>query len=75
MLISALPLPLSCTVTTTSVSIIENGESVLERNNRLRVQISLLSFAQPVTTIQLDAGFIGGLSSIKSVIVVTLNIY
>ena len=55
MLIPALPVPLSCRVNT----IMENGETAHEKNNRLRVQIGLPPLAQPRITQQLDTGYIG----------------
>ena len=37
----------------------ENGETVHEKNNRLRVKIGLPPLAQPRTKLQLDTGYIG----------------
>ena len=71
MSISALPLPLSGMVNTESVLIIENVESVFDKNTRFRVKIGLLPLAQPGTTLQLDAGFIGGSYPVQSTIVTT----
>ena len=71
MSISALPLPLSGTVNTESVLIIENVESVFDKNTRFRVKIGLLPLAQPGTTLQLDAGFIGGSYPVQSTIITT----
>ena len=73
--ISALPLPLSCTVNTASVPITKNNESVFEKNNTLRVKISLPHLAHLVTIVQFDASFIGGSYSVHSAIVATVNIY
>ena len=44
--ITAVPLPLSCTVNMASTPIMENDESVFEKNNRLRVKIGLPRLAQ-----------------------------
>ena len=71
--ISTLPLPLSCTVNTESVPIIENVESVFDKNNRFRVKISLLSLAQPGTTLQLDVGLINA-PSLEKITINTLEI-
>ena len=61
--ISSLPLPLSCTVNTVSTSIMENGETVHDKNNRIRVKIDIPSLAQHRTTLQLDTGYIGNSST------------
>jgi len=58
--ITALPLPLSCTVNTASAPIMENGESVFDKNNRLRAKIGLPPLPQPGTIVHLNASFIGG---------------
>ena len=58
MSISAVPLPLSCTVDAESVPIILNVESVFNKNNRLRVQIGLPPTTQPGITLQLNADLI-----------------
>ena len=71
--ISTLPLPLSCTVNTESVPIIENVESVFDKNNRFRVKISLPSLAQPGTTLQLDVGLINA-PSLEKITINTLEI-
>ena len=73
--ISALPLPLSCTKNTVSIPITKNGESVFDKNNRLRVKICLLPLTQLVTIVQFDADFFSGSYSIQSAIVATVNIY
>jgi len=41
----------------------ENGESVFDKNNRLRAKIGLPPLPQPGTIVQLDAGFIVNSSS------------
>ena len=56
--ITALPLPLSCTVNTASAPIMENGESVFDKNNRLRAKIGLPPLPQPGTVVQLDSNLI-----------------
>ena len=56
--ITALPLPLSCTVNTASAPIMENGESVFDKNNRLRAKIGLPPLPQPGTVVQLDSDLI-----------------
>ena len=56
--ITALPLPLSCTVNTASAPIMENGESVFDKNNRLRAKIGLPPLPQPGTIVQLDSDLI-----------------
>ena len=63
MLISALPLLLCCTVNTVDIVITGNGEFIFERNDRVRVKIGIPLLTQPGTTLQLDTGFIGDLSS------------
>ena len=40
-----------------------NGEFTFERNDRVRVKIGIPLLTQPGTTLQLDTGFIGDLSS------------
>ena len=59
MRMSALPLPLSCTINTASTPISKNCESAFVKNNRFRAKIGLPSRALSVTTVQLDATFIG----------------
>ena len=61
--ISALLLPLSCTVNTVSTPIIEKDKSVFGKNDRFKTKINLPPLALPVTTVQLDAGFIVNSSS------------
>ena len=56
--IPALPVPLSCTVNTASAPIMESGESVFEKNNRLRAKIGLPPLSQPGTIVQLDSALI-----------------
>ena len=68
MSISALPLPLSCTVNAEYIPIIVNVESIFDRNNRFRVKIGLPSLAQPGTTLQLDMGLINDPSSEQVII-------
>ena len=63
MTILALPLPLRCTVNTASAPIIENVESVFDKNNMFRIKIGLPLLDQRGTTLQLDAGFINAPSS------------
>ena len=41
-----------------SVPIIENVESIFDKNNIFRVEIGLPPLAQPGTTLQLDVGLI-----------------
>ena len=71
--ISALSLPQSCTVNTESVSIIENFESVFDKNNRFRIKLSIPPFAQSRTTLQLDTGLIN-VPSLEQVIINTTEI-
>ena len=61
--IPALLVPLSCTVNTASAPIMENGESVFDKNNRLRAKIGLPPFPQPGTIVQLDSDLIVDSSS------------
>ena len=56
--ITALPLPISCTVNMADIAIIENGESVFEKNNRLRAKIGIPPLPQPGTVVQLDSDLI-----------------
>ena len=75
MSLSALPLPLSYTANTASTPITKIGDSVVEKNNRLKAKIGLSLLSQSGTTLQLALGFIGGSFSVQSVIIVTVNIY
>ena len=53
--ITALPLPLNCTVNMASTPIMKNSESDFEKNNRLRAKICLPPMTQPETVVQLDS--------------------
>ena len=44
--ITAVPLPLSCTINTADIAIIYNDDADFEKNNRFRVKIGLPSLAQ-----------------------------
>ena len=56
--ITAVPPPLNCTVNMASTPIMENGESVFEKNNRLRVKIGIPHLPQSGPVVQLDSDLI-----------------
>ena len=56
---SNLPLPLSCTVNLETTPITENDESTFERNNILRVKISVSPFIHTRKIVQSETRLIG----------------